>query len=42
MKWLFKKLEYLYVENKNIWLSVDESTDAEGRYVWNVVIGTWN
>lgn len=29
-----------YVENKNIWVSIDESTDAEGRYVANVVIGT--
>jgi len=29
-----------YVGVKNIWVSVDETTDVEGRYVVNIVIGT--
>lgn len=29
-----------YVRNKNIWVSIDETTDVEGRYVANVIIGT--
>lgn len=28
------------VQNKNIWVSIDETTDSEGRYVVNVIIGT--
>ncbi|KAE9542498.1 hypothetical protein AGLY_003359 [Aphis glycines] len=27
-------------KNKNIWVSIDETTDANGRYVANVIIGT--
>ncbi|KAL4113004.1 hypothetical protein QTP88_016713 [Uroleucon formosanum] len=30
-----------YVGNKKIWVSMDETTDVEGRYVVNVIIGTW-
>jgi len=29
-----------YVGDKKIWVSVDETTDIEGRYVVNIVIGT--
>lgn len=29
-----------YVENKKIWVSIDETTDVEGRYVANVIVGT--
>lgn len=29
-----------YVRNKNVWVSIDETTDVEGRYVANVIIGT--
>jgi len=29
-----------YVENKKIWVTLDETTDTEGRYVANVVVGT--
>lgn len=29
-----------YVENKKLWVSIDETTDANGRYVANVIIGT--
>uniref|UniRef100_A0A2S2QIM4 DUF659 domain-containing protein n=1 Tax=Sipha flava TaxID=143950 RepID=A0A2S2QIM4_9HEMI len=29
-----------YVENKKIWVTLDETTDAEGLYVANVVVGT--
>lgn len=29
-----------YVNNKNIWICIDETTDVEGRYVANVIIGT--
>jgi len=29
-----------YVGNKKIWVSMDETTDVEGRYVVNVIIGT--
>lgn len=29
-----------YVDDKNIWVSVDETTDVVGRYVVNIVIGT--
>ncbi|KAE9529999.1 hypothetical protein AGLY_011461 [Aphis glycines] len=29
-----------YVENKKLWVSIDETTDIEGRYVANVIIGT--
>jgi len=29
-----------YVKNKNVWVSIDETTDVEGRYVANVIIGT--
>ncbi|KAL4104508.1 hypothetical protein QTP88_019803 [Uroleucon formosanum] len=29
-----------YVENKKIWVTLDETTDIEGRYVANVVVGT--
>jgi len=28
------------VEGKKVWLSIDETTDIEGRYVANVIIGT--
>jgi len=28
------------VKNKKIWVSIDETTDSEGRYVANVIIGT--
>jgi len=28
------------VKNKNIWVSIDETTDSEGRCVANVIIGT--
>lgn len=30
----------LYVEDKKIWVSIDEISDVEGRYVANVIIGT--
>lgn len=29
-----------YVENKKLWVSIDETTDANGRYVANVIIVT--
>ncbi|KAL4119186.1 hypothetical protein QTP88_012031 [Uroleucon formosanum] len=29
-----------YIENKKIWVNMDEITDVEGRYVVNVIIGT--
>ncbi|XP_025408739.1 uncharacterized protein LOC112682378 [Sipha flava] len=29
-----------YVRNKNVWVSIDETTDVEERYVANVIIGT--
>ncbi|KAL4154365.1 hypothetical protein QTP88_000243 [Uroleucon formosanum] len=29
-----------YVGNNKIWVSIDESTDIDGRYVGNVIIGT--
>lgn len=29
-----------YIQNKNIWISIDETTDVEGRYVANVIVGT--
>ncbi|KAF0682190.1 Uncharacterized protein FWK35_00036723, partial [Aphis craccivora] len=29
-----------YVENKKIWISIDETSDVEGRYVANVIVGT--
>ncbi|KAL4090343.1 hypothetical protein QTP88_025200 [Uroleucon formosanum] len=29
-----------YIGNKKIWASMDETTDVEGRYVVNVIIGT--
>ncbi|KAL4121178.1 hypothetical protein QTP88_013741 [Uroleucon formosanum] len=29
-----------FVRNKNVWVSIDETTDVEGRYVANVIIGT--
>jgi hypothetical protein len=29
-----------YVENKKLWVSIDETTDASGRYVADVIIGT--
>jgi len=29
-----------YVENKKLWVSIDETTDVDGRYVANVIIGT--
>lgn len=29
-----------YVQGKKIWISLDETTDVEGRYVANVIIGT--
>lgn len=29
-----------YVENKNIWVSINETTDATGSYVANNIIGT--
>jgi len=28
------------VQNKHIWISIDETTDTMGRYVANVIIGT--
>lgn len=28
-----------YVTNKNIWVSIDESTDSSGRFIAYVVIG---
>jgi hypothetical protein len=31
-----------YVQNKCIWVSIDETTDCTGRYVANVVIGILN
>ncbi|KAF0768301.1 DUF659 domain-containing protein [Aphis craccivora] len=31
-----------YVQNKCIWVSIDETTDVTGRYVANVVIGILN
>lgn len=29
-----------YVENKKLWVSIDETTDANGRHVANVIMGT--
>jgi len=29
-----------YVNNKNIWICIDETTDVGGRYVANVIIRT--
>ncbi|KAL4153127.1 hypothetical protein QTP88_000960 [Uroleucon formosanum] len=29
-----------YLENKKLWVSIDETTDVDGRYVANVIIGT--
>jgi len=29
-----------YVENKNLWVSIDKTTEANVRYVANVIIGT--
>jgi len=29
-----------YCENQKLWISIDETTDAEGRYIANVIIGT--
>jgi hypothetical protein len=29
-----------YVRNKYVWVSIDETTDVEGQYVANVIIGT--
>lgn len=29
-----------YVSDKEIWVSIDESTDVERRYTANVIIGT--
>jgi len=29
-----------YVTDKKIWVSIDETTDCEGRYIANVVVGT--
>lgn len=29
-----------YIENKKIWVSIDETSDVEGRYVANVIVGT--
>jgi hypothetical protein len=29
-----------YVKNKKLWVSIDETTDVDGRYVANVIIGT--
>jgi len=28
------------VQDKKIWVSIDETTDSNGRYVTNVIIGT--
>jgi len=28
-----------YVTDKKIWVSIDETTDCEGRYIANVVVG---
>lgn len=30
----------MYCENKKLWVSIDETTDVEGRYIANVIIGT--
>lgn len=30
----------IYVQNKNIWVSINETIDVEGWYVANVIIGT--
>lgn len=30
----------MYVNGKNIWVSIDETTDVTGRFVANVIIGT--
>ena len=29
-----------YISNQKIWISIDETTDVEGRYTANVIIGT--
>lgn len=29
-----------YCENQKLWISIDETTDVEGRYIANVIIGT--
>jgi len=29
-----------YISNQKIWISIDETTDVEGRYIANVIIGT--
>lgn len=28
------------IKGNKIWVSIDETTDSEGRYVTNVIIGT--
>jgi len=30
----------LYVENKKIWVFIEETTDTNGRFVANVILGT--
>lgn len=41
-EWTIRKnyLHDCYVNTTKVWLSIDETTDIEGRYVANVVIGT--
>ncbi|XP_050531050.1 uncharacterized protein LOC126899859 [Daktulosphaira vitifoliae] len=29
-----------FVDGKNVWVSIDETSDAEGRFIANVIIGT--
>lgn len=29
-----------YISDHKIWISIDETTDAEGRFIANVIIGT--
>jgi hypothetical protein len=39
---LYRHIEKIrsYVENQKIWVTLDKTTDIEGRYVPNVVVGT--
>jgi len=31
-----------FIQNSSIWVSIDESTDIEGRFIENVIVGKLN